>query len=158
MLNFEDLSKKELIDLIVAYNDYVIEYFEEHKEGTPVCVSEFFDNEYQEMKNVKKETEQNGINAIKRFLNDFEEHLGSEFNRTLDNGYFSYCLGQKEMCRILKDIIVNFSSIREILQMFDKMYDRWNNAELWDRNKGRDYYVGGLNLINYAKNEYEKLK
>lgn len=62
------------------------------------------------------------------------------------------------MCRILKDIIVNFSSIREILQMFDKMYDRWNNAELWDRNKGRDYYVGGLNLINYAKNEYEKLK
>lgn len=52
MLNFEDLSKKELIDLIVAYNDYVIEYFEEHEEGNPVCVSEFFDNEYQEMKNI----------------------------------------------------------------------------------------------------------
>jgi hypothetical protein len=47
----EDLSKEELLDLIKAYNDYVIDFFEEHDLGMyPISVYEFYDNEYQLMK------------------------------------------------------------------------------------------------------------
>lgn len=44
----ENLSKKELLRLIKAYNIYIQEFFEveEHYGMTPVCISEFFDNEY----------------------------------------------------------------------------------------------------------------
>lgn len=46
----EKLSREELLDLIKAYNDYVIEFFEEHDLGMcPISVYEFYDNEYQIM-------------------------------------------------------------------------------------------------------------
>lgn len=46
----EKLSKEELLDLIKAYNDYVIEFFEEHDLSMcPISVYEFYDNEYQIM-------------------------------------------------------------------------------------------------------------
>lgn len=44
-----DLSKNELIKVVKAYNNYVMEYFEEHNEGCPVSIYEFYDNEYQEL-------------------------------------------------------------------------------------------------------------
>ena len=47
----EDLSKEELLDLIKAYNDYVMDFMEEHDFGMcPISVYEFYDNEYQLMK------------------------------------------------------------------------------------------------------------
>lgn len=47
----ESLTKEELLELIKAYSDYVMEYYEEHDEGQyPVCVKEFYDYEYQIMK------------------------------------------------------------------------------------------------------------
>lgn len=44
----ENLSKKELLRLIKAYDIYIQDFFEveEHCGMTPVCISEFFDNEY----------------------------------------------------------------------------------------------------------------
>ena len=44
----EKLTKKELLKLIKAYNDYVMTFYEEHDESCfPICIYEFFDNEYQ---------------------------------------------------------------------------------------------------------------
>jgi len=43
-----NLSKKELYDLLFAYDKYVIEIVDREDGSIPVCVSEFFDNEYQE--------------------------------------------------------------------------------------------------------------
>ena len=43
----ENLSKEELKDLIECYNDYIIEWNEEHDEGEPVSIYEYYDNEYQ---------------------------------------------------------------------------------------------------------------
>ena len=47
----EDLSKEELLDLIKAYNNYVMDFMEECDLGMcPVSIYEFYDNEYQLMK------------------------------------------------------------------------------------------------------------
>lgn len=49
MKNLKDLNKKELLSFIDCYNDYIINFYEEHEEGMrPVSVYEFFDNDYQE--------------------------------------------------------------------------------------------------------------
>ena len=47
----EDLSKNELLRLIRLYDKYVIEFFDdEAQEGMiPVCIEEFYNNEYQEL-------------------------------------------------------------------------------------------------------------
>ena len=43
------LNKNELTKVVKAYNNYVMEYFEEHNEGCPCSIYEFYDNEYQEL-------------------------------------------------------------------------------------------------------------
>lgn len=50
MEKFKDLNKEDLLCLINCYNNYIIEYFEEHIDGTPVSIYEFYDNEFQEYK------------------------------------------------------------------------------------------------------------
>ena len=53
-LYFRKLTKKELLDLIFSYNNYVMSYFEEHDMGqSPVSIYEYYDNEYQERKEVE---------------------------------------------------------------------------------------------------------
>ena len=43
------LSKRELVDVIEAYSDYIITFYEYHdKDCEPVCFYEFYDCEYQE--------------------------------------------------------------------------------------------------------------
>lgn len=50
MVSIEDLDREDLLFLIGCYNNYIIEFYDEHEEGmTPVCVYEFFDNEFQEI-------------------------------------------------------------------------------------------------------------
>ena len=44
-----DLPVNERIDLIDKYGDYLIEWYDTHNEGNPVCIEEFYYNEYQEM-------------------------------------------------------------------------------------------------------------
>lgn len=44
----ENLTRGELLDLLGAYNDYVMDFYEEHDLGMcPVSIYEFYDNEYQ---------------------------------------------------------------------------------------------------------------
>ena len=49
----KQLDKEELIDLIMAYNDYILDFDEEFNsvvlDRIPICVMEFYDNEYQEL-------------------------------------------------------------------------------------------------------------
>lgn len=49
----KQLDKEELIDLIIAYNDYILDFDEEFNsvvlDRIPICVMEFYDNEYQEL-------------------------------------------------------------------------------------------------------------
>jgi hypothetical protein len=42
------MSPQELMDFIKAYDEYVQEFYENHDESsTPVCVAEFYDNDYE---------------------------------------------------------------------------------------------------------------
>ena len=47
----ENLSKNELLRLIILYDKYVIEFFDDevHEGMIPVCIEEFYNNEYQEI-------------------------------------------------------------------------------------------------------------
>ncbi|MDO5555102.1 MAG: hypothetical protein Q4G09_00165 [Clostridia bacterium] len=58
-INFGDLTKEELLSLLVYYNNYVQEYPETHNDGMyPVSINDFYDNEYQEIiENQKKQCE-----------------------------------------------------------------------------------------------------
>lgn len=50
MINIEDLDREDLLFLIDCYNNYVVEFYDEHEEGMyPVSIYEFFDNEFQEI-------------------------------------------------------------------------------------------------------------
>ena len=49
----KQLDKEELIDLIIAYNNYILDFDEEFNgvvlDRIPICVMEFYDNEYKEL-------------------------------------------------------------------------------------------------------------
>lgn len=46
-MEIEDLDREDLLFLIGCYNNYVVDFFEEHEEGMyPVSVYEFYENEF----------------------------------------------------------------------------------------------------------------
>lgn len=55
--DFNNLDRDELLDIIWCYDDYIINYMDEHgvcKDGCcPVCLLEFVNNDYQELKENK---------------------------------------------------------------------------------------------------------
>ncbi len=57
MKDYEDLDYEDLYHLSGEYSNYVVEFYRYHDEGSeyPVCVWEFYQNEYQEilMENAK---------------------------------------------------------------------------------------------------------
>ena len=44
---FEDLSKEELLNFMGAYDIYIDNF--DYASGEPVCMLEFYDNEYQDI-------------------------------------------------------------------------------------------------------------
>lgn len=45
----EKLNKEDLLKLLMAYSDYIMNFYEEHDcSSFPVCIYEFYDNEHQE--------------------------------------------------------------------------------------------------------------
>lgn len=55
-MEIEDLDREDLLFLIGCYNNYVVDFFEEHEEGMyPISVYEFYENEFQDI--IKEETE-----------------------------------------------------------------------------------------------------
>ena len=53
MKKYNDLSHKELLDLIEKYNTYIQE-FDYANSGTPVSIYEFYEFEYQEIINIEE--------------------------------------------------------------------------------------------------------
>ena len=50
MNNLEDLDREDLLFFIGCYNNYIIDFFDEHEEGMqPIGAYEFFDTEFQEI-------------------------------------------------------------------------------------------------------------
>lgn len=50
MENIDDLYRDDLLYLINCYNDYVMNFFDEHDDSMrPVSVYEFYSNEFQEI-------------------------------------------------------------------------------------------------------------
>ena len=50
MIRVDEMDKEELLFFIDCYNNYIIDFFDEHEEGMqPVCIYEFFDTEFQEI-------------------------------------------------------------------------------------------------------------
>lgn len=46
----KELNKKELLDLLKSYDLYIQEFYEYHDNSqTPVCIAEYYNNDYQEM-------------------------------------------------------------------------------------------------------------
>lgn len=45
----EQMTQEQLIELIIAYDNYIKDFDEDFQDldRTPVCVSEFLDNEYE---------------------------------------------------------------------------------------------------------------
>ena len=57
MNNLEELDREDLLFFIGCYNNYIIDFFDEHEEGMqPVSAYEFFDTEFQ---GILKEMEEN---------------------------------------------------------------------------------------------------
>lgn len=50
--DFNNLDRDELLDIIWCYDDYVQQVINEN-EGEPVCLLEFVNNDYQELKENK---------------------------------------------------------------------------------------------------------
>lgn len=49
-MSIEDLDRDDLLFLIGCYNNYIIDFFDEHEAGMiPVSVYEFYENEFQEI-------------------------------------------------------------------------------------------------------------
>lgn len=49
--NLEDLDKDKLINFIKEYNNYILDFNEDFQglDRIPVCINEFFENEYKEL-------------------------------------------------------------------------------------------------------------
>lgn len=57
MNSLEELDREDLLFFIDCYNNYIIDFFDEHAEGMqPVSAYEFFDTEFQ---GILKEMEEN---------------------------------------------------------------------------------------------------
>lgn len=82
----EDITKEELFDVIAEYNNYVQTAAEDGKlqDGwVPVCVNEFYDNEYQDILEERKRASvrQDNRDAHAR---DYPEDARA---RTFDGGF-----------------------------------------------------------------------
>lgn len=56
MNSLEELDREDLLFFIGCYNNYVVEFYDDHEEGMyPVSAYEFFDNEFQEILNQDEE-------------------------------------------------------------------------------------------------------
>ena len=137
-----ELSKGELEKVVKAYNDYVMEYFEEHNEGCPVSIYEFYDNEYQEEYDTTENTD-NLSWLRQKFYQEFDlERCASDIMDLVDE--------QK-----LQDYIFEqFKNSFMYGELFDLFKDELNEEELESllEDIGFDY----VNLDELDEEEREK--
>lgn len=77
-MNIEDLDRDDLLFFIGCYNNYIVDFYDNHEEGMqPVCAYEFFDNEFQEI--IKQDKEKLYDNIFENAPLDFKYFGGSTF-------------------------------------------------------------------------------
>ena len=105
----EDLNKEELLDFIKAYNTYVIDFMEEHDFGMcPISVYEFYDNEYQAL---KEEKIYNMLDCIKNNIDiDFDIYTSIKEYKN----YVKLGRNKKERLQILIMCYVDKPTIDEL--------------------------------------------
>lgn len=84
MKKFENLDKKELLRIMRAYDKYIIDFFDDevHEGMTPICLNEFYDNEY------GMYLEVGDIVCFGKFVDD--EDLNEWLDNNIKNGISRY--------------------------------------------------------------------
>lgn len=115
----ENLDKEELLNFIKAYNNYVINFMEEHDFGMcPISIYEFYDNEYQIL---KEEKIYNMLDCIK---NNIEMDFDIFTSIKEYQNYVKLGRNKKErlqiliMCYVYKPTIkeLNYWSLNDLLE------------------------------------------
>ena len=127
----ENLSKNELLELIILYDKYIQEFFEEevHEGMIPVCIEEFYNNEYQEInrRDFKMKADIKKVKEIWEKLQDIisannykEFEIAYLITERLDN-----VISDKE--EITKDVV---EKVEDISQSVDTLLNEYVNDEL----------------------------
>lgn len=138
-----DLSKNELIKVVKAYNNYVMEYFEEHNEGYPVSIYEFYDNEYQELYQINNTDTDN--------LSWLRQKFYQEFNLEMCVSDIMDLVDEKDLQDYIFEQFRNNFMYGELFELFR---DELNEEELESllEDMGYDY----VNLDELDEEEREK--
>lgn len=113
----EDLSKNELLRLIRLYDKYVIEFFDDevHEGMIPVCIEEFYNNEYQEINDNYCDDEETNRYLRNKFIQEF--NVERAINNIMD------LCNQKELNNfMIKEFRENID-FKEFREIFNDLSD-----------------------------------
>ena len=114
----EDLSKNELLRLIRLYDKYVIEFFDDevHEGMIPVCIEEFYNNEYQEINdNYGDDNEEANRYLRNKFIQEFN------VERLIDD-IMDLCNQEELNNFMIKEFRENID-FKEFREIFDDLSD-----------------------------------
>lgn len=139
-----DLSKNELVKVVKAYNNYVMEYFEEHNEGCPCSIYEFYNNEYQEFYRKEENTTDNLSWLRQKFYQEFnlemcasdimdlvdeqdlQNYIFEQFKNSFMYGelfeLFKNELNEEELESLLEDIGFDYVNLDELTEEEKEKY------------------------------------
>lgn len=96
MDNLERLDKEGLLFFISCYNGYILDFYETHEESMqPVCVYEFFDNDF--------------VECIEQRIEAIEKHL-------------KYCEERDKVCLAI-DGDIEVMKLEEELEMLENLLE-----------------------------------
>jgi len=139
------LNKNELVKVVKAYNDYIMEYFEEHEEGCPCSIYEFYDNEYQEFY-VSNEVETNNLSWLRqKFYEHFNlERCASDIMDMVDEqdlqNYICEQFGDSFMYGELFDIFKDELSEEDLQGFLEDLGFEYINLDELDEEERQKYY------------------
>ena len=107
MSDLYDLSNEKLIGVMKLYDKYISEYFENHNEGCPVCIEEFYNNEYKEV------TEELYKRVCQNYCNTMSKELLLEDSKALIHHIF---IGD-EFIELAEDGKINIDNYKKYLDL-----------------------------------------
>lgn len=114
----EDLSKNELLRLTRLYDKYIQEFFDDevHEGMIPVCIEEFYNNEYQEINNdYCDDDEETNLYLRNKFIQEF--NVERAINNIMD------LCNQKELNNfMIKEFRENID-FKEFREIFNDLSD-----------------------------------
>ena len=140
-----NLSKNELVKVMKAYNDYVMEYFEEHEEGCPCSIYEFYDNEYQEFYNTEVSTDNNLFILRQKFYQEFNvERCVSDIMDLVDEkdlkAYMIEEFGDSFMYGELFDLFKDEMGKEDLQGLLEEMGFTYVDLDELNEEERKDYY------------------